>query len=132
QEYNLRDRFPPGQPRVLPALMPDNRRPPNFESTHPQLEFAGHTAHPTLQKIPCVIREFIPGKSLGEWVREQADRSGEKFHGLADSGVWFELAAALLKALSELHRERATHGFVYPENIVLRQQAFQGKQGKGI
>ena len=132
QEYNLRDRFPPGQPKVLPTLMPDDRQPPLWESSHPYLEFAGKNAQPALERIPCVVREFIPGKSLGRWAREQGIRGPKQgqaeFHGLADPETWFELASALLKALAELHRERATHGFLYPENIILRQEAFQSKR----
>src|ERR1700744_494073 len=126
QEYNLRDRFPPGLPSVLPELFPDERNEKRLESSHPYV----HLSHPQLtpilgtDTIPCVVREFILGKSLDRWAREQANGDGQ-FYGLSSTALWFEVASALFKALGELHRERAAHGFIYPENILLRQGALQ-------
>lgn len=135
QEYNLRDRFPPGEPRVLPALIPDNRRPPLLESIHPWLLFAPDCCPSDVKRVPCLVREFVEGKSLGAWARGVGNNGSadpRDFLGLRDSSAWFAIASALLKALAELHRERATHGFLNPENIILRREAFQGSETQGL
>lgn len=147
QEYNLRDRFPHGTPDVLPTLLPCKWDKVLLESKHPFIELnyskeenpcgepnPGDTTDPptepnsgerrTILRVPCVIREYIEGKSLKSYIRSQSPNESETaFQGLEKQEQWFALAEALFRALTELHRERATHGFLFPGNIVLRPAA---------
>lgn len=126
QEYDLRDRFPPGQPAVLPRLVPavwDEYG----ESRHPYLNMANAGFRHGPSRIPCVIRQYVSGMSLEKWIKSQVRKAppgtNSIFHGIDEPGVWFELASALFKTLAKLHRERATHGFLFPGNIILRPEA---------
>jgi serine/threonine protein kinase len=130
QEYSLRDRFPLGTPDVLPILIPfvwkkDENGKSSMETLHPSIKLYPSDESEKIGDVPCVIREFVKGCSLKTYINARAKESAAEgiFLGLENSREWFGLAEALLTALAELHRERAAHGFVFPGNIVLRDQA---------
>lgn len=66
----------------------------------------------------CLIRQFIEGQTLDEWMKDPVRCHGGEFRGLDDIREWFQLARRLVRALAEIHRLRIFHGDLRPENIV--------------
>jgi serine/threonine protein kinase len=114
QEYDLLDRFPSGQPSVLPILYHDSR--PEHEHCHPVVTIESSKPGFT---VPAVVRKKVPGLSLKQWTEKCRSSDGERFNGLPDTEEWFKIALLLFKSLLEMHTERATHGFLSPSNIIV-------------
>jgi serine/threonine protein kinase len=67
-----------------------------------------------------LIREYVPGLTLHEWMGRYAIRHGVgQFQGLEDIDEWFRFARAMAGALEKIHRRRVLHGDLRPENIIV-------------
>lgn len=112
QEYALPDRFPK-KPDSLPWLLYGHRCNATLETSAPSISVSEGMS------IPCVIRQKIPGLSLRRWLHQHRLSFDGRFHGLESQEEWINIANALFEHIGELHVERATHGFIYPGNIIV-------------
>ncbi len=73
--------------------------------------------------VRCFVREFVPGFTLREWCRHWVaaeDEAAKKFSGLQEVRDWFSVAAAIAESLRSIHRGRIVHGYISPDNIIVR------------
>jgi len=130
QEYDLVDRFS-DRPSVLPSLFYGKYDSEFVESTLPEIHVAfddkqGVNYYP--DTIPCVVRTKIEGIGLSRWLRTQRAGSNGVFQGLSSLEEWLTIADSLFESIQKLHTERATHGFVYPGNIIVSTDYTPGDQ----
>jgi serine/threonine protein kinase len=79
---------------------------------------------------PVLIREYVPGCSLHEWMANYAlaNRLSE-FEGIGDVEEWFRFAKGLVHALEQIHQERVIHGDLLPEHIIIHHRSNDGGCG---
>ena len=92
----------------------------NFEEEAKKLAQLGLNSHPHIVQIrdflrvdslPCLIMEFIPGKSLAPTVETK---------GALSESTAIELARQIGSALAVCHQEGVIHRDISPHNIILR------------
>lgn len=117
QEHELRQRLHNDSKNVLPELLSDS-----------SCDISGETNAPQVPKIASV---WVEGKSLREWVTDrwsQDDSAGRQFHGIPDPQQWFDIAKLILRSLAMLHRERAAHGFICPDTIIIPKRLYDPRE----
>jgi serine/threonine-protein kinase len=61
------------------------------------------------QERPCMVREYVPGRSLEDYLSDEAPSSQRVA----------SLVAALARTLGRLHRQGAVHQTIHPRNVVI-------------
>jgi hypothetical protein len=64
---------------------------------------------------PVLIRDYLEGESLREW----CNRQKQPFKG-CHLETWFDFASKILFHLHRVHLAGAQHGYVCPENIIIK------------
>jgi serine/threonine protein kinase len=69
--------------------------------------------------IPCLIQEFIDGKTLDEYLVGRFATPLGSFSGIPDQGEWFLLARKILEIVQRVHNRSIVHGDIWPPNILM-------------
>ncbi|BAY28759.1 serine/threonine kinase [Nostoc carneum NIES-2107] len=88
--------------------------------------FSVNISNPERRELPCFVMEYIDGKNLEDWIRENG-KIGSNQSSLEAKSLALDLLKQLTNILSYIHEQGVIHRDIKPSNIMLRSNV-EGKQ----